>query len=67
MNPNATWSVSLESYHPYLQAQKVSKNPQTLCIHSTLPKSAKIHFGWLRPLNFNGEGNDIHLPLILKV
>jgi hypothetical protein len=29
VNPNATWNVSLESYHPYLQPQKVTKNPQT--------------------------------------
>jgi hypothetical protein len=26
MSPNVTWSVSLESYHPYLLPQKVSKN-----------------------------------------
>jgi hypothetical protein len=25
VNPNASWRVSLESYHPYLQPQKVSK------------------------------------------
>jgi hypothetical protein len=50
MNPNATWSASLESYHPYLQPQKVSKNPQTYCVYNTLPKSAKSHFGCLRSL-----------------
>jgi hypothetical protein len=27
-DPNATWSGSLESYHPYLLPQKVSKNPK---------------------------------------
>jgi hypothetical protein len=50
VNPNATWSISLESYHPYLQPQKVSKYPQTYCVHNILPKSAKSHFGCLRPL-----------------
>jgi hypothetical protein len=50
MNPNATWSISLESYNPYLQPQKVSKNPQVYCVHNTLPKSAKSHFGCLRPV-----------------
>jgi hypothetical protein len=50
MNPNTIWNVSLESYHPYLPPQKVSKNLQTHCIHSTLPKNAKSHFGCLLPL-----------------
>jgi hypothetical protein len=27
VNPKATWSGSLKSYHPYLLSQKVSKNP----------------------------------------
>jgi hypothetical protein len=50
MIPDTTWSGLLESYHPYLTPQKVSKNPQTYCIHNTLSKSAKSHFGCLRPL-----------------
>jgi hypothetical protein len=50
VNPNATWSISLESYYPYLQPQKVSKTPQTYSVHNTLPKSAKSHFGYLCPL-----------------
>jgi hypothetical protein len=50
MNPNATWSISLENYHPYLQPQKVSKNLQIYCIHSSLPKNAKNRFGSLGPL-----------------
>jgi hypothetical protein len=25
VNPNATWSISLESYYPYLEPQEVSK------------------------------------------
>jgi hypothetical protein len=47
MNPNATWNVSLESYHPYLQSPQVSNTPQTQCIQSSLPKSAKSRFGCL--------------------
>jgi hypothetical protein len=50
MNPNATWSVSLESYYPYLQPQEVSKAPTTSCTYSSLPKSAKRHFFCLKPL-----------------
>jgi hypothetical protein len=50
VNPNDTWSVSLESYYPYLQPQKVSENPQTYCVHNTLLKSAKSHFGCVCPL-----------------
>jgi hypothetical protein len=53
MNPNITWSNSLESYHPYLQPQKVLKNPQTYCIHITLPKNTKSHFGCLSPIGVN--------------
>jgi hypothetical protein len=49
MNPNTTWSSLLERYYPYLPFQKVSKNPQTYCIHNTLPKNAKSHFGYLCP------------------
>jgi aminoglycoside N3'-acetyltransferase len=41
MNPNATCSVSLESYNPYLQPQIVSKNPKIYCIHNSLPKVQK--------------------------
>jgi hypothetical protein len=40
----------LESYHPYLQAKKVSKIPKIECIHSGLPKTAKSHFGCFGPL-----------------
>jgi hypothetical protein len=41
---------SLESYHPYLPPQKVSKFPKIECIHIRLPKNAKSHFGHLGPL-----------------
>jgi hypothetical protein len=53
MSPNVAWSGSLESYHPYLQAKKVSNIPKIECIHSGLPKTAKSHFGRLGPLGFN--------------
>jgi hypothetical protein len=53
MNPNTTWSGLLESYHPYLTPQKVSKNLLTYCVHSTLPKSAKSQFNCLRHLGIN--------------
>jgi hypothetical protein len=53
MNQKATWSPLLESYHPYLLPQKVSKNPKIYCIHSSLPKNANSHFGFLRILVVN--------------
>jgi hypothetical protein len=37
MTPNVTCNSSLESYHPYLLPQKVSKAPKIYCIHSSLP------------------------------
>jgi hypothetical protein len=60
MNPNATWSVSLESYHPYQQPQKVSKNPKIYYIHSIVPKNAKSSFGSLGPLGIKILPNLIH-------
>jgi hypothetical protein len=33
----------LESYHPNLQPQKVSKNQKNYCIHNNLPKIPKFH------------------------
>jgi hypothetical protein len=50
MSPNITYSISLESYHPYLKPQKVSKNPKIYCIRTSLSKNAKSHFGSLGPL-----------------
>jgi hypothetical protein len=50
MSPNVAWNGSLESYHPYLPPQKVSKIPKIECIHSRLPKITKSHFGRLGPL-----------------
>jgi hypothetical protein len=43
MSPNIMCSISLESYHPYLQPQKVSKNPKIYCIYKSLPKVPKFH------------------------
>jgi hypothetical protein len=53
MNPNATWNVSLESYHPYLQPQEVSKGPTTLGTYGSLPKNKKGRFVFLSPLGVN--------------
>jgi hypothetical protein len=43
--------MTVESYHPYLTPQKVSKNPQAFCVYNTLSKGP---FGCLRPLGING-------------
>jgi hypothetical protein len=51
VNPKATWSGSLISYHPYLLPQKVSKNPKTYCIHSSLPKNARSRSDFHRILH----------------
>jgi hypothetical protein len=40
----------LESYHPYLLPQEVSKTPTILGTYSSLPKIRKGRFGSLRPL-----------------
>jgi hypothetical protein len=53
MSPNVTCSDSLESYHPYLPPQKVSKISKIECIHSGLPKNVKSLFGCLGPLGVN--------------
>jgi hypothetical protein len=50
VNPNATWNISLESYHPYLQPQEDSKGPTTLGTYGSLPKNRKGYFGCLKPL-----------------
>jgi hypothetical protein len=61
VNPNATWNVSLESYHPYLQPQEVSKTPTTLGTYGSLPKIRKGRFGFLSPL-----GVKLQLQIILS-
>jgi hypothetical protein len=43
----------LESYHPYLLPQEVSKTPTTLGTYDSLPKIRKGRFGFLRPLGVN--------------
>jgi hypothetical protein len=53
VSANVAWSGSLESYHPYLQVQKVSKIPKIECTHGGLSKPAKSHFGCLRTLGVN--------------
>jgi serine/threonine protein kinase len=57
VSPNAPWSGSLGSYHLYLPPQKVSKIPKIECIHSSLPRNAKCHFGCLGTL---GVGHPWH-------
>jgi hypothetical protein len=47
----------LESYHPYLLPQEVSKTPTTLGTYGSLPKIRKGRFGSLRPLGVNGFKN----------
>jgi hypothetical protein len=41
VNPNATWSGSLESYHPYLLSQKVSKFHKFIAFRAACPKTQK--------------------------
>jgi hypothetical protein len=43
----------LESYHPYLLPQEVSKTPTTLGTYSSLLKIRKGRIGFLRPLGVN--------------
>jgi hypothetical protein len=38
MNPNATWSSSLKSYHPYLLPQIVSNNSKFIAFIIACPK-----------------------------
>jgi hypothetical protein len=59
VNPNATWSVSLESSYPHLQPQEVSKAPITSCTYSSLSKSVKNRFGCLMPLGVNNSSKNI--------
>jgi hypothetical protein len=49
----------LESYHPYLLPQEVSKTPTTLGTYGSLPKIRKGRFGFLKPL---GVKNVMGLP-----
>jgi hypothetical protein len=53
MSPNVAWNGSLESYHPNLPPERVSKIPKIECIYSRLLKNAKSHFGHLDPLGVN--------------
>jgi hypothetical protein len=44
VNPNATWSGSLESYHPCLLPKKVSKSKKLIAFTATCPKKCKKAF-----------------------
>jgi hypothetical protein len=50
MSPNVMCSVALESYHPYLQPQKVSKIQKFVAFRATYPKSLNSIYGTHRPL-----------------
>jgi hypothetical protein len=50
MSPNVTCSVSLESYHQYLQPQKVSKIQKFSAFIAACPKSLNSIYGTHRPL-----------------
>ena len=47
MNPEATWSGSLEIDHPYLLPQKVSKIHKLLAFIIAYPKSQKVILAFL--------------------
>jgi hypothetical protein len=55
VSPNVAWNGSLESYHPYLQAKKVSEIPKIECNHSGLPKPQKAILAALILLGVNGK------------
>jgi hypothetical protein len=49
MSPDVMCSVSLESYHPYLQPQKVSKIKIKIAFTSACPKSLYSIYGTSKP------------------
>jgi hypothetical protein len=53
MSPNVMCSISLESYHPYLQSQKVSKYPKLITFTVACPKSLNSIYGTHMPLGVN--------------
>jgi hypothetical protein len=53
VSPKVACSNSLERYNPPLHTYKVSRTPQSNCSHSSVPKSAKNHFGSLACLGVN--------------
>jgi hypothetical protein len=42
MNAKATWSGSMDSYHPYLLVQNFSKNQKILAFTIACPKTQKV-------------------------
>jgi hypothetical protein len=50
MSSNMTCSVSLESYHPYLQLQKFQKIQKFIAFLAACPKSLNSIYGTHRPL-----------------
>jgi hypothetical protein len=53
MNPNLVGKLPSIT----ITSKKVSKNLQTYCIHNTMPKNAKCHFGCFCPLAFKQHKN----------
>jgi hypothetical protein len=47
VSPNVTCTRSLESYHPYLQPQIVSKNPPKITITTACPNQQKIVLAYI--------------------
>jgi hypothetical protein len=45
MSPNVMYSISLESYHPYLQPQKFQKFQKFIAFIAACPKSLNFIYG----------------------
>jgi hypothetical protein len=74
VNPKDACSGSLERYNPPLQTYKISRTPQSICSCSSLPKSAKSHFGCLgclgvkvTLLNINPKNLQLLIPWNYKI
>jgi hypothetical protein len=53
MSPNVMCSISLESYHPYLQPPKIPKIQKFIAFTTACPKSLNSIYGIHRPLGVN--------------
>jgi hypothetical protein len=60
VNPKVAYSGSLERYNPPLHTYKISRTPQSICSCSSLPKSAKSHFGCLGCLGVKNSTAEEH-------
>jgi hypothetical protein len=66
VSPNFACSISLESYNPYLQHSKSSKNPPTYYVHNTLPKVQKAHSGCLGPLGVK-KNKQVYIQSLIRL